>query len=85
MVEREGRIKLLEGERKQGTFLNMKRWVGCCRVETGLFSVAFPPNYERTRRFYVYFTNQQENIEIDEFKRSQGPRRARPTAARAAS
>ena len=35
----------------------MKRWVGCCRVETGLFSVAFAPDYERTRRFYVYFTN----------------------------
>jgi glucose/arabinose dehydrogenase len=70
VVEREGRIKLLEGERKRGTFLNMKRWVGCCRIETGLFSIAFPPDYERTRRFYVYFTNKQENIEIDEFKRS---------------
>jgi glucose/arabinose dehydrogenase len=72
VVEREGRIRLLEGERKQGTFLNMKRWVACCRVETGLFSVAFAPDYERTRRFYVYFTNRQENIEIDEFKRSKG-------------
>lgn len=70
VVEREGAIRLLEGERKAGTFLNMKRWVGCCRVETGLFSVAFPPDYERTRRFYVYFTNRQDNIEIDEFKRS---------------
>lgn len=70
VVEREGRIKLLEGDRKLGTFLNMKRWVGCCRIETGLFSIAFPSDYERTRRFYVYFTNKQENIEIDEFKRS---------------
>jgi glucose/arabinose dehydrogenase len=77
VVEREGRIRLLEGERKQGTFLNMKKWVGCCRVETGLFSVAFAPNYERTRRFYVYFTNRQDNIEIDEFKRSKNrPRKA---------
>ena len=77
VVEREGRIRLLEGERKRGTFLNMKKWVGCCRVETGLFSVAFAPNYERTRRFYVYFTNRQENIEIDEFKVSKGrPRKA---------
>ena len=77
MTEREGKIRLLEGERKQGTFLDMKRWVGCCRVETGLFSVAFPHNYERTRRFYVYFTNRQENIEIDEFKQRKGhPRKA---------
>lgn len=70
VVEREGAIRLLEGDRKLGTFLNMKRWVGCCRVETGLFSIAFAPDYERTRRFYVYYTNKQENIEIDEFKRS---------------
>ena len=77
VTEREGKIRLLEGERKQGTFLDMKRWVGCCRVETGLFSVAFPENYERTRRFYVYFTNRQDNIEIDEFKRSKNhPRKA---------
>ena len=77
VVEREGKIRLLEGERKQGTFLDMKRWVGCCRVETGLFSVAFPSNYERTRRFYVYFTNKQDNIEIDEFKHRKGhPRKA---------
>ena len=77
VVEREGKIRLLEGERKQGTFLDMRRWVGCCRVETGLFSVAFAPDYERTRRFYVYFTNRQDNIEIDEFKASENhPRKA---------
>ncbi len=75
VVEREGRIRLLEGERKRGTFLNMKRWVGCCRVETGLFSIAFPRNYERTRRFYVYYTNRRENIEIAEFKRKKGRER----------
>ena len=77
VVEREGKIRLLEGERKQGTFLDMKRWVSCCRVETGLFSVAFAPDYERTRRFYVYFTNRQDNIEIDEFKAQRNhPRKA---------
>ena len=77
VVEREGRIRLLEGERKRGTFLDMKRWVGCCRVETGLFSVAFAPDYERTRRFYVYFTNRRDNIEIDEFKaKRRHPRKA---------
>jgi glucose/arabinose dehydrogenase len=83
VTEREGKIRLLEGERKQGTFLDMKRWVGCCRVETGLFSVAFPSNYENTRRFYVYFTNKQDNIEIDEFKHRKGhPRKADPGSRR---
>jgi glucose/arabinose dehydrogenase len=77
VTERDGKIRLLEGEHKRGTFLDMRRWVGCCEVETGLFSVAFPPDYRRTRRFYVYFTNRQQNIEIDEFRRSRAhPRKA---------
>ncbi len=77
VTERDGKIRLLEGEHKRGTFLDMRRWVGCCQVETGLFSVAFPPDYKRTRRFYVYFTNRRDNIEIDEFKRSRAqPRKA---------
>ena len=71
VVERAGRIKLLDGERKRrGTFLDIRDLVDCCEVEKGLLSVAFAPDYERSRRFYVYFTNKQANIEIDEFKRS---------------
>lgn len=77
VVERKGRIRLLEGGEKRGTFLNAEKWVGCCRVETGMFSVAFPPDHERTRRSYVYFTNRRDNIEIDEFKHRRGhPRKA---------
>jgi glucose/arabinose dehydrogenase len=70
VVERAGKIRLLNGEKKGGTFLDIRGLVGCCEVETGMFSVAFPPDYKRTRKFYVYFTNNQRNIEIDEFKRS---------------
>jgi protein-S-isoprenylcysteine O-methyltransferase Ste14 len=77
VVERRGVIRLLEGEHKRGEFLDMRRWVDCCDYEKGLLSVAFSPHYERNRRFYVYFTNNQGNIEIDEFKRSKRrPRRA---------
>ena len=70
VTERQGRIRVLHDERKAGTFLDMRHWVGCCEVETGLFSITFPPDYNRTRKFYVYFTNKQRNIEIDQFKRS---------------
>ncbi|HET6831683.1 MAG TPA: PQQ-dependent sugar dehydrogenase [Solirubrobacterales bacterium] len=70
VTEREGRIRILDGGRKRGTFLDMRRWVGCCEVETGLLSVAFPHDYARTRRFYVYFTNRQRNIEVDQFRHS---------------
>jgi hypothetical protein len=70
VTERQGKIKVVHGDRKGGTFLDMRHWVGCCDVETGLHSIAFPPDYQRSRKFYVYFTNRQENIEIDQFKRS---------------
>lgn len=70
VTEREGRIRILDGSRRRGTFLDMRRWVGCCEVETGLLSVAFPRDYAKTRRFYVYFTNEQRNIEVDQFRSS---------------
>lgn len=83
VTERTGRIVLLDGGRKAGTFLDMRRWVGCCEVETGLFSVAFPDDYESSRRFYVYFTNRQDNIEVDEFRSSSNePRQADPSTRR---
>jgi glucose/arabinose dehydrogenase len=77
VTERAGKIVLLDGGREAGIFLDMRRWAGCCEVETGLFSVAFPRDYARSRRFYVYFTNRQDNIEVDEFRSSRkNPRRA---------
>jgi hypothetical protein len=77
VTERAGRIRILDDGRKRGTFLDIRRWVGCCEVETGLLSVAFPRDYATTRRFYVYFTNRQRNIEVDQFRAS---RRHRPRA-----
>jgi hypothetical protein len=41
VTERPGQIKVLHGDRKGGTFLDMRHWVSCCQVETGLFSIAF--------------------------------------------
>src|SRR3954447_6214790 len=38
--------------------------------EEGLLSVAFAPDYRTSRRFYVYYTNNQQAIEVDEYKRS---------------
>ena len=36
--------------------------------EQGLLSIAFDPGYAHNHRFYVYFTNQGGNIEVDGFK-----------------
>jgi glucose/arabinose dehydrogenase len=71
VVERKGVVKLISGGRKgKGSFLNIKGRVSCCEGERGMFSIAFPPNYERSRRFYVFFTNDEGNLEVDEYRRS---------------
>ena len=69
-TERAGRVRVLNGDKKGPTFLDMRGIVNCCVNDSGFFSIAFPPDYGRTRKFYVYFTNNQRNIEIDQFKRS---------------
>jgi glucose/arabinose dehydrogenase len=77
VTERAGKVRVLNGDKKGPTFLDMRGLVGCCVNDSGLFSIAFPPDYARTRKFYVYFTNNQRNIEIDQFKRSnKSPARA---------
>jgi glucose/arabinose dehydrogenase len=70
VTERAGKVRVLNGDKKGPTFLDMRGLVNCCVNDSGLFSIAFPPDYGRTRKFYVYFTNNQRNIEIDQFKRS---------------
>jgi glucose/arabinose dehydrogenase len=45
--------------------------------ERGLLSIAFPPDYARSRRFYVYYTDHAGNIRVDEFKRKGATRAAR--------
>jgi hypothetical protein len=84
VVEREGRIKLLRGERKlPGAFLDIAGRVSCCEGERGLISVAFAPDYERSRRFYAFFTNDGKDIEVAEFRRSRNrPLRASPGSHR---
>jgi glucose/arabinose dehydrogenase len=70
VVEQPGRIKVLrKGHRVGHPFLDIHDRV-LSSGEQGLLSVAFPPNYRRSHRFYVYFTNKAGNNEVDEFKRS---------------
>jgi glucose/arabinose dehydrogenase len=64
VVERGGRIRLVRGRRRQ-TFTNLSDAVST-GGERGLLSVAFAPDYERSRLLYVYFTNRAGDIEIAE-------------------
>ncbi|MGN6556767.1 MAG: PQQ-dependent sugar dehydrogenase [Solirubrobacterales bacterium] len=75
VVEQPGRIVVLRnGHRVRKPFLDLSSEVSY-GGERGLLSVAFSPDYARSGRFYVYYTDEAGNIRIDEF------RRATPTRA----
>jgi glucose/arabinose dehydrogenase len=89
VVEQTGRVKLIDhGSTVAKPFLDIRDRVLAPGdpggfVERGLLSIAFPPDFQTSRRFYVYFTNNDGDIEIDEFKRSAvHPHRANPTSRR---
>jgi len=70
VVEQSGRVKVLKGGRSAGTFLNISSQVGYDGGERGLLSIAFPPDYARSKSFYVYYNDSAGNIRVDEFTRA---------------
>jgi glucose/arabinose dehydrogenase len=77
VVEQGGRVRVLRGGRKLGTpFLDISGLISF-EGERGLLSIAFPPGYKESGRFYVYYTDPQGDIRIDEFKRRSATRAAR--------
>jgi glucose/arabinose dehydrogenase len=77
VVEQPGRVAVLRGgHRLRHPFLDISGLVSF-EGERGLLSIAFPPDYAKSGRLYAYYTNNQGNIEIDEFHRG-------PSATRAA-
>lgn len=76
VVEQPGRISVLrKGHRLRKPFLDIRGQVSY-GGERGLLSVAFPPDYVESRRFYVYYTDNAGNIRVDEFKRASTTRAA---------
>ncbi|HET9164102.1 MAG TPA: PQQ-dependent sugar dehydrogenase [Solirubrobacterales bacterium] len=77
VVEQEGRVTVLrDGRRQARPFLDIRSLVSS-GGERGLLSIAFPADYKRIRSFYVYYTDRQGNIRIDEFRRKSATRAAR--------
>jgi glucose/arabinose dehydrogenase len=71
VVERDGRIMVVSGRRKLATpFLDISDRVSAPEGESGLLSMAFARDYGRSGRFYVYYTDNQGFIQIDQFRRS---------------
>ena len=75
VVEQPGRIVVLQGGHRAGTFLDIRNLVDY-GGERGLLSVAFPPDYGRSKRFYVYYTDAAGSIQVDEFRRRSATRAA---------
>ncbi len=70
VVDQPGKIDVVRhGHHLRRPFLDIRSLVSFDFGERGLLSMALPPGYPKVRRFYVYFTNNQGNIEVDEFRR----------------
>jgi glucose/arabinose dehydrogenase len=70
VVEQPGRVIVMRGgHRLPRPFLDLRGIVGFDGGERGLLSIAFPPDYAASGRFYVYYTDRAGNIRIDEFRR----------------
>jgi len=69
VVEQPGRVMVVKnGHELAKPFLDLRADVGY-GGERGLLSIAFPADYPRSKRFYVYYTDRAGNIRIDEFRR----------------
>src|SRR2546421_522952 len=82
VVEQPGRIRVIRDGHKLATpFLDLRNQVSCCD-ERGLLSMAFPPDYATSRRFYVDYTDRNGDTRVVEFRRSGSPDRGVKASAR---
>jgi glucose/arabinose dehydrogenase len=71
VVEQTGRVMLVrDGEVEPDPFLDLSAEVST-GYEQGLLSIAFAPDYQRSGRLYVDFTDLDGDTRIQEFRRSQ--------------
>ncbi len=85
VAEKQGRlIAVRDGKVLERPFLDLHRQVRHLGTEQGLASVAFAPNYPKSRRMYVSYTaGRQGNLRIEEYRvRRRSPDRARPSSRR---
>ena len=84
VVEQQGEIRVVDhGRLIERRFLDLSGRVRSGGLR-GLLSMAFAPDYEQSRRFYVYFTDRHDRIRVEEYRRSRSnPNVARPATKRA--
>ncbi len=85
IVQQRGIIKVVQpGSSTPTDYLNISTVVSSSGSERGLLGLAFHPNFESNRRFFVYYTRQSDGaIEIGEYAQNAAiPNTANPTAVR---
>jgi glucose/arabinose dehydrogenase len=83
VAEQGGRIRVVRGGRVlRRPFLDVSRRI-VSGGEQGLLGLAFAPDYHRSRRFYVHYSNRSGDTRIVEYRaRASNPDRADPGSAR---
>jgi glucose/arabinose dehydrogenase len=82
VVEQPGSVRVVrKGHKVRHPFLNIRGMVNYDGAERGLLSIAFPPNYRRSGRFYVDFTDSQGDLNVWQFRR-RGATRAKRSSGR---
>ena len=70
VVEREGRIRIVRNGRKlRRPFLSIPDKVET-GGESGMLSMAFAPDYETSRRYFVYYVDNDGAIVVEQYRRS---------------
>jgi len=70
VTERSGRIRIVRGSKKLARpFLDISDQVQT-GGESGLLSMAFAPDYARSRRYYVYYVDNEGALRVDGFRAS---------------
>jgi glucose/arabinose dehydrogenase len=84
VVERTGKVRVLhDGKLQAQPFLDVSDLITSAGAEQGLLSIAFAPDYQRSGRFYVDYTNTNGDTRVVEYRRSAGSAlRADPSSAR---
>jgi glucose/arabinose dehydrogenase len=80
VVEQAGRIRIVKAGKTLATpFLDIRNLV-TSGGEQGLLSVAFPPDYQSSKRFYVYYTGKDQYENVVEYRRATADRAASGSA-----
>jgi glucose/arabinose dehydrogenase len=75
VVEQPGSVRVAKGSHKlKRPFLNIRSLVDYDGAERGLLSIAFPPDYEASGRFYIDYTDKQGDINVVEYQRRSATR-----------